>query len=262
MNLIFSIARKHYWVACLLWLGSWTAAQAYTIQGEIDHKEYLPPVSQSFKAGATFAAPTQVARVAWFPVPEWLAGTWMKNGDMETYIKDFRTGQETRTPTWLNNRVRLAFGHQRDALGTVWHAEVLPFRADGNRGDSTDRRYVMDMSCLQSTPQTVGLRFHSNVVRVNPGDSRIQSTNQQEEIVTFRPDREAMIATTSSTKTFDENGRPLLLSYSNAERTKIAEFVVVPQLNGIDLASSLAAFFTANNMTNRLSNQGNGSSPQ
>lgn len=252
MNL--STVRNSLLCALFVWLVCWTSAQAYTIQGQIDHKEYLPPVSEGFKAGATFAAPNQVSRVAWFPVPEWLAGTWMKNGDMETYIKDFRTGQETRKPTWLNNKVRLAFGHQRDSLGTVWHAEVLPFRADGNRGDSTDRRYVMDMSCLQSTPQSVALRFHSNVVNINPGDSRILATNQQEEIVTFRPDS-GLIATTSSTKTFDQNGRPLLLAYSNAERTKIAEFVPVPQLNGIDLASSLIEFFTANNMTNRISSQ-------
>lgn len=226
---------------------------AYVIQGEIDHKEYLPPVSQSFKAGATFSAPTQAPRVQWFPVPDWLAGAWMKNGDMETYIKDFTTGQEMRKPMWLNNKVRLAFGHQRDAKGTVWHAEILPFRADGNRGDSTDRRYVMDMSCVKSSPDSVVLRFHSNVCRINPMDSRIQTTNQQEEIVTFRPDNDGLIATTSSTKTFDENGRPLVESFSNAERTKLAEFIPVAELNGINLVQSLAAFLTEKNMLDRIS---------
>ncbi len=176
----------------------------------------------------------------------------MKNGDMETYLKDFRTGEEMRKPVWLNNKVRLGFGHQRDRLGTIWHAEILPFRADGNRGDSTDRRYVMDMSCLNSSPTAVALRFHSNVSRIDPGSSRVISTNQQEEIVTFRPDAQGAIATTSSTKTFDESGKPMIQAYSNAERTKIAEFVPVAQLNGIDLVNSLLQFFSANNMTDRL----------
>ncbi|MDZ4832315.1 MAG: hypothetical protein SGJ27_00805 [Candidatus Melainabacteria bacterium] len=254
--------RRNFFVAGLLSLFFNGAACAYTIQGEIDHKEYVAPVSQEFKAGATFAAPSQVSHVKWFPVPNWLAGTWMKNGDMETYLKDFRTGEEIRKPMWLNNKVRLGFGHQLDSLGTIWHAEILPFRADGNRGNSTDRRYVMDMNCLNSNPQSVALKFHSNVIRVDPGSGTIQSTNQQEEIVTFRPDRDGLIATTSSTKNFDENGRPLLQAYSNAERTKIAEFVPVAQLNGIDLASSLIDFFTANNMTDRLAGQNQNSAPR
>jgi len=224
------------------------------IQAGIEHKEYLPPVDQSFRAGTTFSAPPQAARVQWFPVPDWLAGAWLKNGDMETYVKDYRSGEEMRKPMWLNNKVRLAFGHQRDKLGTIWHAEVLPFRADGNRGETTDRRYVMDMSCLKSNPDAVVLRFHSNVVHINPTDSRIQTTTQQEEIVTFRPDQEGMIATTSSTKTFDENGRPIIQALSNAERTKLAEFAPVPVINGIDLVQSLDSFLASNQMTNRLPN--------
>lgn len=243
---------KLFAVVGAAWLSSMLPVNSYVIQGSIEHKEYLPPVSQNFRAGATFAAPSNTTRVAWFPVPDWLAGAWMKNGDMETYVKDFRTGQEMRNPMWLNNKVRLAFGHQRDIKGTIWHAEVLPFRADGNRGDSTDRRYVMDMSCIQSNPGSVVLRFHSNVFRIDPVYSRIQTTTQQEEIVTFRPDNAVLIATTSSTKTFDENGRPILQSFSNAERTKLSEFQPVAELNGINLVNSLNAFLTENKMFDRL----------
>jgi hypothetical protein len=238
--------------AAAIGLISASPINAYVIQGSVEHKEYLPPVSQNFRAGATFAAPSNTTRVAWFPVPDWLAGAWMKNGDMETYVKDFRTGQEMRNPMWLNNKVRLAFGHQRDVKGTIWHAEILPFRADGNRGDSTDRRYVMDMSCLQSNPGSVVLRFHSNVFRLDPVYSKIQTTTQQEEIVTFRPDNEGLIATTSSTKTFDENGKPILQSFSNAERTKLSEFQPVAELNGVNLVSSLNEFLTENKMFDRL----------
>ncbi|MBX9669903.1 MAG: hypothetical protein K2X93_19935 [Candidatus Obscuribacterales bacterium] len=242
-------------VALLMAIGLAAGTRAEVIQAGIEHKEYLPPVAQSYKAGARFSAPAQVARVAWFPVPDWLAGAWLKPGDMETYVRDFRTGQETTKPIWLDNKVRLAFGHQRDCLGTVWHAEVLPFRADGNRGPSTDRRYVMDMSCLKSQPDMVSLRFHSNVFQVDPEDGEIETTTQQEEIVTFRPDKDGVIASTSSTRTFDENGHAIIQSNSNAGRSKLADFVPVNELNGINLVESLTQFLTSNNMTNRLSSQ-------
>lgn len=240
-------------IALLLAIATVDVARAEVIQAGVEHKEYLPPVSQGYKAGAHFKAPVQVARVAWFPVPDWLAGAWLKSGDMETYVKDFRTGEEITKPIWLDNKVRLAFGHQRDCLGTVWHAEVLPFRADGNRGRSTDHRYVMDMTCLKSQLDMVSLRFHSNVFQVDPQDGEIETTTQQEEIVTFRPDKEGIIATASSTRTFDENGQAIIQSNSNAERSKLADFVPVNELNGINLVESLTQFLTSNNMTNRLS---------
>lgn len=242
-------------VAIVLSISATSGAFAEVIQAGVEHKEFLPPVSQSFKAGAHFTPPAQVARVAWFPVPDWLAGAWVKSGDMETYVKDFRTGQEIDKPIWLDNKVRLTFGHQKDCLGTVWHAEILPFRADGNRGSSTDHRFVMDMSCLKSQPDMVSLRFHSNVVQVDPEDGEIETTTQQEEIVTFRPDKQGIIASTSSTRTFDENGHAIIQSNSNAERSKLADFVPVNELNGINLAESLAQFLTSNNMTNRLSSE-------
>ncbi len=233
---------------------SFVPAYADTIQVGIEHKEFLPPVPQQYKSGTSFAAPAPAAKVTWFPVPEWMAGTWLKEGDTETYLRDFRTGQEMRRPIWMNNRVQLSFGHQRDALGTVWHAEILPFRADGNRGNNTtDKRYVMDISCLNSSPQTVALGFRSLIVVVNPNTNRINNTDQQEEIVTFRPAASpGLLDTSSSTKTFDENGQPLLQLASNTERKKLADFMPVNQLNGINLTESLFEFLAANNMSNRI----------
>lgn len=229
-----------------------TPAQAELIQGGITHKEVLPPVPSEFQAGATLSNADPVATVQWFPVPDWLAGAWMKDGDVETYAKDFRTGQISTQQVWLTNRVRLEFGHQVDALGTVWHAELLPFRADGNHGQTQDRRYVMQMDCLNSTPQAVALNFHSIVTNVDTSSNRVLDSKQQEEIVTFKPSVPNMIATHSSIKGFTDRGQPVNQYETHTERRKIAAFVPVDQMRGINLKESLYGFLTQKNMMNRL----------
>jgi len=233
-------------------LATSTPVKAEMIQGGITHKEVLPPVPSQYQAGATLSNADPVAIVQWFPVPDWLAGAWMKDGDVETYARDFRTGQVSTQQVWLTNRVRLEFGHQVDALGTVWHAELLPFRADGNRGQTQDRRYVMQMDCLSSTPQSVALNFRSIVTNMDTSSNRVLESKQQEEIVTFKPSVPNMIATHSSIKSFTDRGQPVNQYETHTERRKIAAFVPVDQLRGVNLKESLAEFLTQKNMLNRL----------
>ena len=222
------------------------------IDAEIEHKEFLPPVPAGFQAGASLDAPLPAVRVEWFPVPDWMAGTWQKEGDQETFEEDFTSGRQQQTNFWLSNRVSLSFGHQMDALNTVWHAEVLPFRADGNRQGGKDRRYVIDMNCNRSTPQFVSLRFHSVVAAVD-GRGRVQGSRQQEEIVNFSPGASpGSVSSESSTKTFTDRGQPLYLTDSHTIRTRTAPFRQVDFLNGIDLHRSFIEFLNARNMANRI----------
>ncbi len=222
------------------------------IQAGIEHTETLPPVPTGMQKGSVFSSPDSQPTVQWFPVPDWLAGTWLKDGDMETFEEDLRTGQSSSRQIWINNRVKLSFGHQIDALKTIWHAEVLPFRADGERGNVKDRRYVMNMACLKSTPQEVVLRFRSVVAVIDPGTQKVVDNEQQEEIVTFSPGAPGIINTHSSTKSFTGAGQALFQAETHTQRRKLAEFVPTAALQGIDLRASLYQFLVSSNMQNRI----------
>ncbi|MBX9693112.1 MAG: hypothetical protein K2Z81_12055 [Cyanobacteria bacterium] len=222
------------------------------IQGGIQHTETLPPVPAGMQKGSVFASPDALPTVQWFPVPDWLAGTWLKDGDVETFSEDLRSGRSSTRQVWINNRVKLSFGHQLDALRTIWHAEVLPFRADGERGNMQDRRYVMDMSCMKSTPQEVILRFRSAIAVIDPGSQRVIDNEQQEEIVSFAQTSPGIITTRSSTKSFTGSGQPLFQAETHTQRRKLAEFTPVDNLQGIDLKASLSQFLSNSNMSNRI----------
>lgn len=227
------------------------SADAKIIQAEIEHKAFLPEVPETFRSGNVLKTDRLAIRVEWFPVPDWMAGTFMKDGDLETYQKDFQSGAVRRDRFWLKNRVTLKFGHQRDRLNTIWHAEVVPFRADGARGKARDQRYVLSMSCLKSTPENVVLKFHSVVVSLDER-GKVKGSKQQEEIVSFFPKNKNFISSTSSTKVFSERGRPLYQLDSHTSRLRVSGFEEVDNLSGINLRSSLFQFLQARNMTERL----------
>lgn len=225
--------------------------QAKLIQAEIEHKEVLPQVPDTFRLGEVVNLSKVQSRVEWFPVPQWMAGKWTKEGDIETFEKNFLTGRTTNRQVWLENKVSLSFGHQVDALNTIWHAEALPIRADGKRGAEKDQRYVVAINCLKSTTESVVLRFHTIVVSLDDR-GRVSRNRQQEEIVEFFPQDNRDIATTSSTKTFSSNGQPLYRLDSHTKRLKTGNFKPVSHLSGIDLKQSLKDFLSSRNMVDRI----------
>ena len=226
-------------------------ASAKVIQAEIEHRETLPEVPEVFRRGSILKADKLNVRIEWFPVPNWMAGTWTKDGDIETFEEDFRTGRQSRKSFWLKNRVTLSFGHMIDAMNTIWHAEVVPFRADGKRKGVSDQRYVIAMKCLRSTPEAVVLRFHSVVVSLGRR-GKVEGSRQQEEIVSFYPQNDRFIATRSSTKTFTSKGKPLYRLDSHTKRLKTGDFRESDFLRGVDLKSSFANFLVSNNMQDRV----------
>ena len=57
--------------------------EAKIIQAEIEHKDYLPEVPENFRRGQILKEGDLAVRVQWFPVPDWMAGTFMVNPALE-----------------------------------------------------------------------------------------------------------------------------------------------------------------------------------
>lgn len=222
--------------------------QADPIQLGATHNEVLPPLPAQYQAGAEVdeTAPAQ-PHLEWFPIPAWMAGTWQKQGDMEDSAVNLQTGQRLGSPVFIRNVVSLSFGDQCDNRGTVWHAEVLPFRSDGYNGKMEDRRFVTQMQCVTNTAAQVVLQVRSFVVSIDLKKQKVKNSKQQEEIITFQPLDGQQIQTMSSTRDFSSTGQALMQSQSHTTRTRVAAFLPVPTLNGLDLRQSLADYLVQHN---------------
>lgn len=227
-----------------------SSIMAETIYGDVQHEETLPPLPSQFQEGATYSDAPVGATIDWFPIPPWMAGIWAKQGDYETFVMNLKTGAQTQGQTFVPNVVSLTFGHQLDASGTVWHANVLPFRADGHRGKLDDHRFVSSERCLRSDSSSVSLQVRSFVVTVDSHSQKVKQSKQQEEVIGIAPLDARTIRTQSSTRIYDASGKPMFQTRSYTNRTRTADFMPIATINGIDLRQSLAQYLLDHNMAN------------
>lgn len=237
-------------IAVILLGASFAKTSAETIYGDVQHQEVLPPLPSQFQEGATYSDSPSGVTVDWFPIPPWMAGSWIKQGDNETFVMNLKTGAQSEGRTFVPNVVSLSFGHQLDARGTVWHANVLPFRADGHRGNLDDHRFVSSERCLRTDPSSVSLQVRSFVVTVDSRSQKVKQSKQQEEVIGIAPIDPRTIRTQSSTRIYDGNGNPMFQTRSFTDRSKTAEFSPVASINGIDLKQSLARYLLDHDMSN------------
>jgi hypothetical protein len=229
---------------------------AAPIQLEAQHDEALPPLPSQFQAGAEVDEAAPIQHIEWFPIPIWMAGTWAKQGDYEDSAVKLQTGQQLGSPVFIRNADSLSFGDQCDGKGTVWHAEILPFRSDGYNGKTEDRRYVTQMRCVTNSAQLVVLQVRSFVSSIDLKKHKVRGSKQQDEFITFQPLDAQQIQTFSSTRSYSATGQPLMQSRSHTTRTRAAAFVPVPTINGIDLRRSLAQYLTEHNWAYLIPQQG------
>lgn len=223
------------------------AAPAAPIQLEAEHEEFLQPLPPQYQAGAESDSRLPEQHIEWFPIPIWMAGTWTKQGDIEDAAVNLQSGQRLNAPVFIRNANSLSFGHQYDSRGTVWHAEILPFRTDGLNEKMEDRRYVTQMQCVTNTAQQVVLRTRSFVTTVDLKKNKVKGSKQQDELISFQPTDAQHIETVSSTRSYSAQGQALMQSRSHTTRTRVATFAPVPVLNGIDLKRSLADYLQQHN---------------
>ncbi len=240
-------------IAALVLMLTWALAlgvgqaQAAPIQLGAEHEEYLQPLPPQYQAGAESDDSLPAQHIEWFPVPNWMAGTWTKQGDTEDSAVNLQNGQQLGQPVFIPNANSLSFGHQLDSKGTVWHAEILPFRTDGFGGKTEDRRYVTQMQCITNNIQQVVLKTRSFVTSIDLKKKKVRGSKQQDEIIAFQPLDSQHVETVSSTRSYSAQGQALFQSRSHTTRTRVAQFVPIPVLNGIDLRRSLADYFQQHN---------------
>ena len=152
-------------VAALLFcLIAWVApVNSETLQGGIDHSEYLPAMPQGMQPGsAYYSAQNQPANVIWYPIPNWLAGT---------FESDFITNQVTQVYSPAAPKHRTSghikhvetYGALPDASGQIWHADILP-HVGLWEGSQEEVQTTVEKRCVQTNNNKVILHIHNHAV--------------------------------------------------------------------------------------------------
>jgi hypothetical protein len=183
--------------------------------------------------------PAQHYTIEWFMIPSWMAGVWLKSGDMTTNVTDLRTGATSSQNEWTDNRMEASWGHLQDARGNYWHVNLLPSERDGMSAGKLVRFLTVAQKCEGSSPQKLMTRTHYIVSESNPWSNQPLDTFQQESINQYEMSGQNEILNSSSNRVFTYQGAPVREGHLISKFNKIRGFTPVATLNGVDLRTSL-----------------------
>jgi hypothetical protein len=211
-----------------------------TIQGGVEHSEYLPAMPQQMQPGsAYYAAPAQAANVIWYPIPNWMVGT---------FESDYITNQVTQVysqaapPHRAAGRIKHVdtFGTLPDASGQIWHADILP-HVGLWEGAQEEVQTTVEKRCMQTNNEKVILHIHNHAVYLDPSRRKVVYSEQVDGFKNITPIAPAgQLAIYDDIQEYDSKGKPLDRYIATSTMVKIADFAPKESDNGIDLRASLA----------------------
>lgn len=188
--------------------------------------------------------------VEWFMIPQWMAGLWIKDGDLTTQVTDLRTGRITPSATWTDNRLEARWGHQRDAQGNFWHVNLLPSERDGLSGAKNVRFLTVAQNCERTTVTDLLTRTHYIVTESSAWNSQPLDTFQQESLNHYAMTTPTELVNTSSNRVFTYEGQPVRDGQLQSKFRKIGNFTATESMGGINLRDSLRDYLQS--LTNRV----------
>ncbi|MBI1270997.1 hypothetical protein GC174_11255 [bacterium] len=239
----------------LAWLFvAWAArAEATTLEGGVRHMELMPSVQESFRKGKRLdAAIFENLKSAngWVQVPSWMAGTWLIREETAVYRKDFSTGRSTKSPHRFKAHHKFIYGMQKDRKGGIWHYIGVPYKSETRLASVNEIHLVKEKRFDPYSEAKVSFRSVVNVIRVkrtkDGKDPTIKDSYVQESITSYEPLSASTdkIKLQASTKSFDQDGNPLIQADNEATVKKLAEFTPVDTYRQRDMRYLFRQFLT------------------
>ncbi|MEZ4533877.1 MAG: hypothetical protein R3D26_02555 [Cyanobacteriota/Melainabacteria group bacterium] len=228
-------------------------AEATTLEGGVRHMDLMPSVEESFRKGNVLDASVFEnlnSGNGWVKIPSWMAGTWLVQEETAVYRKDFASGRSTKSPHRFKARHKFIYGMQKDRLGGIWHYIGVPYKSETRLTSVTEIHLVKEKRFDPYTENRVRFRSVVNVIRVkrtNHGrDQKIKESYVQESITSYEPysANSDDIKLQASTKSFNQDGKPMIQADNEARVKKLAEFSPVDSYRDRDMRYLFRLFLT------------------
>jgi len=233
------------------------AAQSATLQtapllpaqATIDQVRQATPPPRPIAPPPPAAAPTLAApAIEWFPLPPGMAGVWSKRGDLTTSVTDLRTGMSQALNQWTDNELTVAWGHQTDKQGTVWHANLLPNERDSISSGKFVKFLVVGQKVVAYAPPSLVTRTHM-VVSESYGQNAPATDVFQQEALNNMQVIGGILQVSNTTRVFTYHGQPVRDGALLSKFSRVANFQPTASLSGIDLVSSLRNYLNSSGRT-------------
>jgi hypothetical protein len=235
---------------CLL-LGQ-LPCSAETLQGGVEHREYLPAMPQELQPGSAYqGTQSQPTSVIWYQIPDWLAGTWQSDFITNTVTQVYSQAAPKHRASGPMKHVS-TFGTLKDATGHIWHADVLP-HVGLWEGAQEEVQTTVEKQCMHTGDDKVVLHIHNNSVYLDPSKRAVVYSEQVDGFKSLMPIYQTgEVGNYDDIQEYDSMGRPLDRYIATTKMRKIQDFAPTNSENGVDLQSSFAQYLTSQGRTDLI----------
>ncbi len=191
-------------------------------QGALAMANLLPP-----GAFAPAPAPAAPRTNKWFPVPEWLAGTW--ESKKQTILEAYDVGGEAEIDAPVNVNVEriTVIGAQRDKAGRIWHFAGTPYeRTVGTDSMILDQEITM-VDLVKSDAESLTVNSIAEVTRVSKATNKPVDKLFEQTVTTYLPLTGDLIQVNFSITDYDTAGNEIAISRDVSIAKRVAPFKIV-----------------------------------
>ncbi len=231
---------------CLLVFAA--SARATKLNVRVEHLDSVEPVESDLEPGKVFTKKSlpdnniEAEANNWYEIPKWLAGYWHKESQTDYYRHSYLTGTTDNTRLTREARSDGRWGTQAGLGGQIWQFDGVPYSQTVDADDETIVQIVRMSECLESSEERFVKRSIETQLRVDKLSGKIKTVESGEEITILSPESDTMIKRETSSKVFDQSGKPVLLALSETFETKIGPFEPQNFYHGQDMKKLFQEF--------------------
>lgn len=222
-----------------------------TLKAEINHSDIADPIEAKLSPGQTFDVanlpPGSTGETNnWYKIPKWLAGTWHKDSQTNSYQYNYLTHKEDATPKTIMAKGNGIWGTQTDIQGEIWEFNPAPYVDTVDGGADTIVQLIRSSEPVEVTSDRFVKNTLDTQLRVDKETRLIKSVQTAEQISTYTIDSPGVLKRETSSKVFGHDGKPIMLARSVAYETKVAEYAPRDEINGKNLKNMFQDYLEQN----------------
>lgn len=235
-------------------------ASPMVLQGNLVHSDSLKDNQQQLGKPAK-PSEGQTTADEWFPVPNWLAGTWTPITTMCTEREDLWNGDIEKRATKQEVKFGESLGYQKDRIGTIWNTKFVPEllklsernpSTEPNDSSETKRWSVRrQIQPISETQDRVTYKITDFLSRTDSAN-KVIDLESRESFVTYVDLKESQLARLSDTMRYDADGQAVERIHSTSLMQKTKSFAPRNECNTRNLKTAFCKFLESSGQANLI----------
>jgi hypothetical protein len=220
--------------------------KAKPLEGRVEEQQEqsLPTLEDKFKLGTTLDDAKLNALTpdnVWIQTPQWFGGKWHSETETISYMYDYKTGVSSSAERVMKSAANTTYGMQQSKDGQLWTFVKLPRLSKTETDFGYAYLYALREELLKYSDSKLVIKFFYYEIKTDSNNT-ILGVERVSSINTYTQLDEGLVRLKASLKSFDEDGQPKLLQFSEKVMKQDTPYEEVDEYYGLKLKPLFVEF--------------------